>query len=246
MSSRYQGRHATPGRRAKRPSVAARALRRPIVTGALLAAAVATSAAGYQATDGHQTGTAAFTVSTEAIAQANELADAQIEDTARMATQRNEANASMAALQEQDRRKAVAAAAAAAAARKQEAERVAREKARQALADQKAAILARAKEDPKAVARVMLGDFGWGAGQFSCLDRLWIGESNWNYRASNSSSGAYGIPQALPGSKMGTVAADWRDNPATQIEWGLGYIKRSYGSPCNALAQWQGRSPHWY
>jgi hypothetical protein len=92
----------------------------------------------------------------------------------------------------------------------------------------------------------MLGDFGWGAGQFSCLDRLWIGESNWNYRASNSSSGAYGIPQALPGSKMGTVAADWRDNPATQIEWGLGYIKRSYGSPCNALAQWQGRSPHWY
>jgi hypothetical protein len=75
---------------------------------------------------------------------------------------------------------------------------------------------------------------GFKIAEFTCLNRLWDRESGWNHRARNSSSGAYGIPQALPGSKMGSVASDWETNPATQIKWGLGYIKGRYGSPCKA------------
>ena len=73
-----------------------------------------------------------------------------------------------------------------------------------------------------------------GASQFSCLDKLWTKESNWNPRAYNRSSGAYGIPQALPGSKMATVAGDWRYNPLTQVRWGLQYIAGRYGTACSA------------
>lgn len=80
----------------------------------------------------------------------------------------------------------------------------------------------------------LLLDAGFGLDQMSCLDRLWKKESGWNHRARNNSSGAYGIPQALPGSKMGTVADDWETNPATQIKWGLKYIKGRYGTPCGA------------
>jgi hypothetical protein len=77
-----------------------------------------------------------------------------------------------------------------------------------------------------------------------CLDKLWTRESGWNTRSTNSSTGAYGIPQALPGSKMGSVADDWRTNPATQIKWGLSYIKGRYGTPCSA---WQHfLSTGWY
>ncbi len=96
----------------------------------------------------------------------------------------------------------------------------------------------------KATARAMLGDYGWGDDQYSCLVSLWNKESGWNYRASNPSSGAYGIPQALPGSKMGSVASDWRTNPATQIAWGFGYIDSRYGSPCGAWGHSQ--SAGWY
>ncbi|GIE79405.1 hypothetical protein Aph02nite_53550 [Actinoplanes philippinensis] len=80
---------------------------------------------------------------------------------------------------------------------------------------------------------------GFDADEFSCLNKLWDHESGWNYKATNRSSGAYGIPQAYPGSKMGTVAADWRINPATQIIWGLGYIKGRYDSPCGAWNHFQ-------
>ncbi|MGO4343034.1 hypothetical protein [Phycicoccus sp. Soil748] len=249
MSTPYQGRHrnaATHGRTTSRSSVLTRSLRRPAVTSSLLLAVVATTAAGYQATDQRQTGTAAFTVSTEAVAQANELADAQIEDTARLAADRNDTNASIAAVQEQDRQKAVVAAKAAAAARREAAAKVAREKARQALAAKKQALVANAQKDPRAAARALLGDYGFDDGQWSCLDNLWNGESGWRFTAENSSSGAYGIPQSLPGSKMGSVGADWRTNPVTQIKWGLQYIRSSYGTPCNAWDQWQSRSPHWY
>ncbi|MEV0002430.1 transglycosylase SLT domain-containing protein [Micromonospora sp. NPDC050980] len=90
---------------------------------------------------------------------------------------------------------------------------------------------------------VML-DKGFEIDQFPCLDRLWTKESGWNPKASNSSSGAYGIPQAVPGSKMSSVADDWRTNPATQITWGLGYIKGRYDTPCGA---WQhSQSQGWY
>ncbi|GAA2189396.1 aggregation-promoting factor C-terminal-like domain-containing protein [Micromonospora lupini] len=80
---------------------------------------------------------------------------------------------------------------------------------------------------------------GFGIAEFPCLDKLWNKESGWNHKASNSSSGAYGIPQSLPGSKMGSVADDWRTNPATQIKWGLGYIKGRYDTPCGAWRNFQ-------
>ncbi|MER7888285.1 lytic transglycosylase domain-containing protein [Micromonospora sp. NPDC094482] len=80
---------------------------------------------------------------------------------------------------------------------------------------------------------------GFGIAEFPCLDKLWTKESGWNHKARNSSSGAYGIPQALPGSKMGSVADDWQTNPATQIKWGLGYIEGRYGTPCKAWAHSQ-------
>jgi hypothetical protein len=75
---------------------------------------------------------------------------------------------------------------------------------------------------------------GFKIDQFPCLNKLWNRESGWNARAANAGSGAYGIPQALPGSKMGTAGADWKTNPATQIKWGLGYIKGRYNTPCGA------------
>ncbi|BCJ46821.1 hypothetical protein GCM10010168_36570 [Actinoplanes ianthinogenes] len=77
---------------------------------------------------------------------------------------------------------------------------------------------------------------GFGLDQFACLNKLWAKESGWNYRAENRSSGAYGIPQSLPGSKMAAFGADWKTNPATQIKWGLDYIKKRYDTPCGAWA----------
>lgn len=98
--------------------------------------------------------------------------------------------------------------------------------------------------DPRSIARSMVAARGWGSGQFDCLDSLWQKESNWNPHAENPSSGAYGIPQALPGSKMGTVASDWRTNASTQITWGLNYIAGRYGTPCAAWSHSQ--AVNWY
>jgi hypothetical protein len=86
--------------------------------------------------------------------------------------------------------------------------------------------------------------YGWGGEQFQCLDRLWQKESGWSYTAYNASSGAAGIPQSLPGSKMATAGADWETNARTQITWGLGYISSAYGSPCSAWSHSQ--SMNWY
>lgn len=121
--------------------------------------------------------------------------------------------------------------------RQAEADRVARDAER-------AAVLANARQDPKAVARAMVADRGWNDTQFQCLVKLWQKESNWNYAARNRSSGAYGIPQSLPGSKMASAGADWQTNPATQITWGLGYIASVYGTPCNAWGHSQ--RVNWY
>lgn len=117
----------------------------------------------------------------------------------------------------------------------------------QAAAAAAAAALAAANtpDGARATARQMAADrYGWGDGQFSCLDSLWQKESSWNYQAENSSSGAYGIPQALPGSKMGSVADDWQTVAATQIAWGLQYIAGSYGTPCAAWSHSQ--ATNWY
>lgn len=94
------------------------------------------------------------------------------------------------------------------------------------------------------VARSLLAEHGWGDDQFSCLSNLWQKESGWNYQAYNAGSGATGIPQALPGSKMATFGSDWQTNAATQIKWGLDYISRSYGTPCSAWSHSQ--SVNWY
>jgi cytoskeletal protein RodZ len=94
------------------------------------------------------------------------------------------------------------------------------------------------------IACQLLPSFGFSTSQMSSLIPMWNKESGWNTYAENSSSGAYGIPQALPGSKMGSVASDWRTNPATQIKWGLGYIKDRYGSPASAWSYWQAHG--WY
>jgi hypothetical protein len=96
----------------------------------------------------------------------------------------------------------------------------------------------------KAIAYRLITQRSWPVTQFRCLDSLWTRESNWNHRAQNPSSGAYGIPQALPGAKMVGVGHDWRVNPATQIRWGLKYIKGRYGSPCGAWGHFQ--SHNWY
>jgi hypothetical protein len=90
-----------------------------------------------------------------------------------------------------------------------------------------------ASGSPRQIAEGMLGQFGW-SGQFSCLDSLWNVESGWNPTAENPNSGAYGIPQALPGSKMASAGPDWQTDAATQILWGLRYIQSTYGSPCAA------------
>lgn len=86
----------------------------------------------------------------------------------------------------------------------------------------------------RAIGQSMAADRGWTGDQWSCLEALWTRESGWNHQAYNSSSGAYGIPQALPGSKMATAGSDWQTNPATQIKWGLNYIGARYGTPCGA------------
>ncbi|HEX7396074.1 MAG TPA: lytic transglycosylase domain-containing protein [Propionibacteriaceae bacterium] len=99
--------------------------------------------------------------------------------------------------------------------------------------------------DPREIARqLMATTYGWGDAQFQCFDNIIMHESKWSITATNPSSGAYGIPQALPGSKMATAGADWKTNPATQITWALGYVKARYSTPCGA---WSFKSAHgWY
>ncbi|MFG3013413.1 transglycosylase SLT domain-containing protein [Streptomyces cinerochromogenes] len=91
----------------------------------------------------------------------------------------------------------------------------------------------------QAMARQMVA-----GGQYQCFSNIVDHESSWNYRAVNASSGAYGLFQALPGSKMASAGADWQTNPATQIKWGLNYMNSRYGSPCEAWTFWQAN--HWY
>jgi hypothetical protein len=95
----------------------------------------------------------------------------------------------------------------------------------------------------QAIAYNMLKSFGFSHSQFGCLDNIWSRESGWRYNAYNA-SGAYGIPQALPGSKMAAAGPNWQTDPTTQIRWGLGYIKGRYGTPCDAWAFWQDNG--WY
>jgi len=96
----------------------------------------------------------------------------------------------------------------------------------------------------RALGQSMAAAYGWTGMQFSCLDEIWTHESNWRVSAYNAGSGAYGIPQAEPGSKMATVGSDWQTDAKTQIAWGLAYIARTYGDPCAAWSFWQDH--YWY
>jgi hypothetical protein len=138
---------------------------------------------------------------------------------------------------------AAKAAAAKAAAAKAAAQQAAQQQAAQQTAVQQPAASA-PSGSPQQIAEQMLSQFGWSSGQFSCLQPLWAQESGWNIYASNPSSGAYGIPQALPGSKMASAGPDWQSNAATQIRWGLTYIQGTYGSPCAAWSHEQ--ADGWY
>lgn len=100
------------------------------------------------------------------------------------------------------------------------------------------------RDTVQSIAYRKMTSFGWGRDQYSCLVKLWDRESNWRINAYNSSSGAYGIPQALPGNKMATAGPDWLTNPETQINWGLNYINGRYGSPCSALSH--SDNHNWY
>jgi uncharacterized protein YabE (DUF348 family) len=96
----------------------------------------------------------------------------------------------------------------------------------------------------RAIGQELAAARGWTGSEWACLDNLWARESGWRVNAGNLSSGAFGIPQALPGSKMASAGADWQTNPATQITWGLGYVAGRYGTPCGAWAFWSAHN--WY
>ena len=98
--------------------------------------------------------------------------------------------------------------------------------------------------DPKTLAKALMPLYGLSPSQFSCVDNIWEHESRWNVHADNPYSSAYGIPQALPGSKMASAGPDWQNNAETQIRWGLNYIKQRYGSACAAWSFKQGHG--WY
>ena len=142
--------------------------------------------------------------------------------------------------------KAVAAKAAAAkaAAAKSAQQAAARKAAAQRAQSARRAAATTPSGSPQQIAERMLGQFGWSSSQFSCLQPLWEHESGWSVTAENPTSGAYGIPQSLPGAQMASAGADWQSSAATQIRWGLTYIQGRYGSPCGAWAHEE--SDNWY
>lgn len=234
-------------------------LRRPLVATAALAAVVVATGAGYAATAPDAgTASAAATLDTLDVGTQRSLAEQDV-----AAATDGQFHQYAAARVEADRaasRTAVRVAVEAEAARLAEEARLAAEaEVARVAAEAEAARLAQieaeraaaaeaasrdALRDPRGLARVLLADFGWDEGQFSCLDSLWEKESNWSPTADNPTSSAYGIPQALPGSKMSSAGPDWETNPATQIRWGLGYIEERYGSPCSAWSH--SRANNWY
>ena len=104
---------------------------------------------------------------------------------------------------------------------------------------------AREPHGAKLVAKALIAEkYQWDEEQYSCLNKLWTKESHWNYKARNKVSGAHGIAQALPATKMEVVGTDWRTNPVTQISWGLKYINERYDTPCKAWSKF--KRSRWY
>ena len=223
-----------------------RSLTKPLLAGGLTLGLVASIGAYAVGQDFGQT-EAAFVVGTGVSAQTDELARARTVDTtyrAAASVSRNERRTAITVAGARDAAELEAKAKAEAARQARAAEEARR---RAELAAMREQAIANARSNPQAAARVLMVDHGWTSdAQYNCLVNLWNGESDWRYTANNPSSGAYGIPQSLPGSKMAKFGDDWRTNPITQIKWGLWYIDEVYGSPCNAWSTWQSRSPHWY
>jgi len=249
MATAYKGRHSgaanrgTPagGRARTTFQVLSHTLRRPLFSAAAILAIASVSAAGSSSAMPYASGhfdasDPSFTASPMAAAQAAELSHNRDDTNVALAAARRSGVQRSSALTQQQQAAAAAlvqaraqAAVALVNVRAAAAQTVARAQARQGLLD-------RAQSDPRAVAQLLAGDRGWGDGQFACLDSLWTKESGWRWNADNGGSGAYGIPQSLPGSKMASAGADWATNPTTQITWGLQYIASSYGTPCGAWA----------
>lgn len=214
-------------------------LRRPAVGTSLAVAVAAAGVAGVSAQGQAAAEPVAFVLAGDVVAQADAQNQTDADDESRIAADRVGVNSQVALQQGKAAEQARLRAVAEAKARKAAADKAAREAKRKAL-------VANAQKDPKAAAQALLPEYGWGDDQWQCLNKLWEGESNWRHTAENPTSGAYGIPQSLPASKMATVADDYRTNPVTQIKWGMGYIEDVYGTPCKAWGAWNARSPHWY
>lgn len=254
---RHGTRHSAPQRRPGRGAAAIRnAVGRPVIRGVVTIAMLGSLGATVAIGDPADTGDAA---SAALAAPQQDVADsgpdrAGSDDTARLAESRRATNVSRSASREEARRlaekeekakkeKAEKAKAEKAAKAKKKAEEAAKPVSERDFTD---AEIARIQTDPKPYAIELMHEYGWDDSQWGCLEQLWIGESDWEWNATNSSSGAYGIPQSLPADKMASAGSDWKTNPITQIDWGLNYIKLSYGSPCGALNFWNNQSPHWY
>jgi hypothetical protein len=195
----------------------------------------------------HASPTASAAARTQAPAEATDPHDAQVArlaEHARTVHTAVGAQMAMAAMQVAGEK---AAAAAAEAQRVAEAQRAADERVAQERASRSREVVevptVAASGDPRSIARTLLAARGQGS-QFSCLDSLWTKESGWKTTADTPTSSAYGIPQALPGSKMASAGADWRTSARTQILWGLSYIADRYGSPCAAWSH--SKSHNWY
>ena len=263
-SSSYTPRHRPATGRRRGTATLISAVRRPVVGGAMAVVMLGTVGATVAMGDPSHPGEIA--AATNASGQSGQDGDTVAEDTARLAKDRRSTNVSRSASREQDRRalverkKEIAEKKKAAAERTAKAERKERAEEKRDKTEKKreneakpvgerdftAAQLAAIRKDPKPYAIELMRERGWDDGEWGCLDSLWVGESNWEYDATNSSSGAYGIPQSLPAKKMASAGSDWKTNPITQIEWGLDYIKTSYGSPCEAKSFWDSKDPHWY
>lgn len=216
-------------------------VRRPLFSAAATLAVLGATGAALLGTPRSSTAPDAWAQPAPLPAHAQESASAQASaDAADLEAQRT-MDARAAAIEQQQAEAAAAQAAAQAAAEAAQAAAEAAQAARVAAAEQASRD---ARRDPRGVARAMVSERGWSGEQFDCLDNLWTKESGWRWDADNPTSSAYGIPQALPGSKMSTMGSDWETNPVTQIRWGLAYIDDVYGTPCSAWSQ--SRSSNWY
>ncbi|WP_371498851.1 lytic transglycosylase domain-containing protein [Kitasatospora sp. NBC_00374] len=221
------------------------------VRGVAVASATAVTAVG--AVVGAASGSEGKTVTTVDVASATLLADVPSGDQAQIvsdnfsrqatAQQVSADAAAKKAAEEAARQKAAADAQAKADAEKAAKAAEAKRKADEEAANRDKARTTLAAVSPGSVQEMALQIVGDDA-QFQCFSQIVKRESGWDYTATNASSGAYGLVQALPGSKMASAGADWRTNPATQIKWGLKYMNDRYGSPCGAWSFWQ--SHHWY